>query len=143
MAKVKEYTNVNVLEASIKRIKKQIAVSDEVWVGFSGGKDSLVVLSLVERISKDKKINVVFRDEEMINTEVVNFVQEKAKNDRYNFVYIATELHSDITILGTSRAYVQWDKNRKWVREKPKYAIEFKGVKKQEDFEKWFLMGAR
>jgi len=140
--KVKHLSS-NVLQEARKRIKRMIVSSDEVWVGFSGGKDSLVVLSLVEEQIKNEKINVVFRDEEMIPTAVYEFVMKKKQDPRYNFVYIATQMESDITILGQSKRYIQWDKNRKWVREKPNGYIEFKGVQKQEEFEKWFFKNTK
>lgn len=139
----KKFTNVNVLEAARNRIQEMVVSNDEVWCGFSGGKDSLVVLSLIEEQIKDKKVNVVFRDEEMIPNAVIDFINELRQNDKYNFIYIATQLESDITILGQSKRYVQWDVNRQWIREKPKDAIEFDGVKQQSDFEQWFFNKSR
>lgn len=50
---------------------------------FSGGKDSLVALHLTKEVADErnikKPIDVVFRDEELIPDEVINFVDEYRK----------------------------------------------------------------
>ena len=94
---------------------------------FSGGKDSLAMLKLVEEYFDKEgytdKINVIFRDEEVINTPVREFVLSMVDNPKYNFKYYATQLESEIYILGEKRKYIQWDENREWVVPKPDCAI--------------------
>jgi predicted phosphoadenosine phosphosulfate sulfurtransferase len=142
MAKKSEliYLKENVYEAALDRIDRIYNSHDEVWVSFSGGKDSLAMLKLVEEYFDNEgisdKINVLFRDEEMINTFVRDYVMTFVDNPRYNFRYYTTQLESEIYILGQKRKYIQWDENRKWIIPKPEIGITLKGVYNQYNFDK-------
>lgn len=142
MATLKDliYEDRNVYEAALDRIDKIYNSHDEVWVSFSGGKDSLAMLKLVEEYFEKEgytdKINVIFRDEEVINTPVREFVLSMVDNPKYNFKYYATQLESEIYILGEKRKYIQWDENREWIVPKPECAITLKGVYDQYKFDK-------
>lgn len=125
--KVVRYIETNVYEEAKKRINHIIDTFDKIYVCFSGGKDSLVTLNLVEEVFNDRgiteKVNVIFRDEELIPDDVVEFVQDIYKSGKYNFYYYAVPLKSNKFILGKTYSYIQWDPNRKWLREKPSFAI--------------------
>ena len=125
--KCKKYIDTDVYTESKKRIKHIINTFDKVYVCFSGGKDSTTVLHLVEEVYEEmgikEKINVIFRDEELIPDDVVEFVQSYYHSGKYNFYYYAVPLKSTKFILGKTYAYIQWDNNRKWLREKPSFAI--------------------
>ena len=142
MATLKDliYEDRNVYEAALDRIDKIYNSHDEVWVSFSGGKDSLAMLKLVEEYfdknNYSDKINVVFRDEEVINTMVRDFVLTFVDNPRYNFRYYTTQLKSEIYVLGNKKDYIQWDENRKWIVDKPECGITEKGVFDQWKFDK-------
>ena len=127
MGKVKKYLDIDVLRAAKDRIRKIIMDYDKLYVCFSGGKDSLVVLHLVEEVYRDMgirdKVNVIFRDEEVIPSVVVNFVQSYAESGRYNFDYYAVPLKSNKYILGRTYDYIQWDPKRRHLRNPPPYAI--------------------
>lgn len=128
MKKQVKYLDTDVYSEAKKRIKHTILSFDKLFVCFSGGKDSLVVLHLVEEVYKElgikEKVNVIFRDEELIPDHVIDFVQEyAAQTDRYNFYYYAVPLYSNKFILGKTVEYIQWDKSRDWIRQKPKNAI--------------------
>lgn len=126
-SKVVRYIKNNVYEEGKNRINHIIDTFDNIFVCFSGGKDSLVVLNMVEEVYKERgineKVNVVFRDEELIPDEVINFVQGMYHSRRFNFYYYTIPLKSNKFVLGKTYAYVQWDPNRKWLREKPPFAI--------------------
>lgn len=113
-----------------KRIKHIINTFDKIYVCFSGGKDSLAVLHLTEEVFNEMgikdKINVIFRDEELIPDDVVEFVQSYYKSGKYNFYYYAVPLKSTKFILGNTIEYIQWDNNKKWIRQKPDFAITLK-----------------
>lgn len=123
----KEYLNMDVYTAAKKRIKHIIEIFDSVIIAFSGGKDSLTVLSLVEEVYSElgikEKIKVFFRDEELIPDDVINFVIDKYNTGKYDFKYYAIPLKSTKFILGKTVEYIQWDKSRKWLREPPEFAI--------------------
>jgi len=127
MAKLKEFIETNVYDEAKKRIHHIYDIFDTIVVMFSGGKDSLAALHLVKEVADErgitKPINVVFRDEELIPDEVINFVDEYRKKDWIDMKWFTVPLKSTKYILSVCHTYTQWDKNRKWVREKPEWSI--------------------
>nr|WP_284700992.1 phosphoadenosine phosphosulfate reductase family protein [Rhodoplanes tepidamans] len=94
---------------------------------FSGGKDSLAVLHLTREVMLERglqePVNVVFRDEELIPDEVIDFVDEYRRKDWIKMIWFTVPLASTKYVLGVSRPYVQWDPGREWVREKPPWGV--------------------
>ncbi len=133
------YEDRSVYEAALDRIDRIYNSHDEFWVSYSGGKDSRVCLKLVEEYFDSKgitdKINVIFRDEEVIQGSIREFVLEDAKNPKYNFIYMATPLHSEIYVMGEKKKYIQWDEGREWVVSKPNIAESLGVVCDQYDFD--------
>lgn len=126
MAKVKRYIDSDVLTEAKKRIRQSFDILDNLVVAFSGGKDSLVTLHLVWEIAQERgmdHVDVVFRDEELIPDEVIDFVNEYRQKPWVNMRWFAVPMASQKFILGVNHHYVQWDPNREWVREKPEWAI--------------------
>ena len=131
--KVKHYIDDNVYNQAIKRIKEVISITDDRIVLFSGGKDSLVVLNLVQEVYDElgitEKVKVAFFDEEIIPQEVIDFVTEIYKSKKYDFRYYAIPLASQKHLLGQTFSYTQFDPNREWVRQPPKFAITLENSK--------------
>ena len=117
----------DVYTAAKERIHQCYDLFDNIAVSFSGGKDSLAVLRLVEEVRAERgctdKLTVVFYDEELIPDVVIDFVRELAESGKYNFLYFAYPLKSKKYILGKTMEYIQFDPNREWVRQPPPYAI--------------------
>ena len=78
--RIQKFNETNVYEESLKRIEHIYNAFDTVVVMFSGGKDSLATLHLVKEVAEARNlrmpINVIFRDEELINEVVVDFVNQ-------------------------------------------------------------------
>jgi 3'-phosphoadenosine 5'-phosphosulfate sulfotransferase (PAPS reductase)/FAD synthetase len=122
-----KWLGIDVLTAAKQRIRHVINTFDYLEVAFSGGKDSLVVIHLVREVYDElgitEPVNILFRDEELIPDNVIEFVQKYNYDTRFKLRYFAVPLANQRFILGSSRPYVQWDINRKWMREKPDFAI--------------------
>jgi predicted phosphoadenosine phosphosulfate sulfurtransferase len=126
MARYKKYIETNVYEEAKKRIHHTYDIFDRVVVAFSGGKDSLAVLHLVHEVAQERgieKVDVVFRDEELIPQVVIDFVDHYYHLPWVDMKYLTVPLASTKFILGQSHEYVQWDNSREWVRPKPEYGL--------------------
>ena len=126
MVKIRKYIDNDVYIEAKKRIHHIYDIFDNIVVMFSGGKDSLVTLHLVHEVAKErnitKPIDVVFRDEELIPDEVINFVDKYRKMDWINMIWFTVPLKSQKFVMAVCHSYIQWDKKRKWVRQKPDWA---------------------
>ena len=79
MPRYKKFIETNVYEEAKKRIHHIYDTHDSVVVAFSGGKDSLALLHVVKEVAFERglnKVHAVFRDEELINQSVIDFVAE-------------------------------------------------------------------
>ncbi len=127
MARLIRPLDMDVLTAAKERIGHLLDTFDTLAVSFSGGKDSLAVLHLVEEVYRERgireKVKVFFRDEELIPDAVVDFVQGICMSGRYDFAYYAIPLKSTKFVLGRNYNYVQFAPSRKWLRQPPPYAI--------------------
>ena len=90
------YIDTDVYTEAKKRIKHTLLAFDTLIVSFSGGKDSLVVLKLVEEVYREmgikEKVKVAFLDEQLIPDYVVDFVREIYESGRYDFRWYAYPL---------------------------------------------------
>lgn len=78
MSRVKQYIDQDVVSAARGRMHHILDLYDSVAVMFSGGKDSLVCLNLLQQVRLERgetaPLDVIFLDEELLPNSVVDFV---------------------------------------------------------------------
>lgn len=127
---MKKLLGINVLEAAVERIRFTFDTFERVYVSFSGGKDSTVMLHLVmnEAIKRGRQIGVLFVDLEGQYRLTIEHIEQCC--DMYES---SIELHWICSPLILRNAVSQfeprwlcWDPEREadWIRSKPKLASE-------------------
>lgn len=125
----KNYLTKNVYEASKERISWTFDNFEKVYVSFSGGKDSTVMIHLVmdEAIKRNQKIGVLFVDLEGQYKITIDHIQEiydmYADYIEPYWVCLPIHLRNAVSVFETH--WVCWDENRKqdWIRQLPKKCI--------------------
>lgn len=128
MSRVRKYLDVDVVTAAKERIRHVYASFDRVAVMFSGGKDSLVVLNLVRQVREedgllDRGVDVIHLDEELIPTDVIEFVAGYRAHPWVRLHWFAVPMANTKHVLGTTVDITTFDPAREWVRHPPDWAI--------------------
>src|SRR5690554_1318863 len=126
---MKKPIGVNVLEAAEARIKDVFDFFPRVYLSFSGGKDSGVMLHLTAQEARKRgvKFGVLIVDLEAQYKHTIDFIQSML--DEYSDVVESYWVCLPISLRNAVSVYepkwICWDKDQSsvWVRQPPKLAI--------------------
>lgn len=125
----KRYLGISVLEAARQRIAWSFDTFPRVYVSFSGGKDSGVMLHLVmdEAIKRNRKVGVLFVDLEGQYKLTVDHIQEMLElyTDHIKPYWVALPISLRNAVSVYEPKWTAWDPNREadWIRQPPSMAI--------------------
>lgn len=125
----KKYLNLDVLSASKQRISKIFDDFPRIYLSFSGGKDSAVMMHLVmdEAIKRNRKIGILFVDLEAQYKLTIDHVTEMFDlyKDHVEPYWCSLPLHMRNAVSQYEPQWVCWDPSRKndWVRNPPELAV--------------------
>ncbi len=122
---IKVYRDINVLEAARNRIKIVFDHFERIYLAFSGGKDSSVMMHLVmeEAIKRNRQVAVMLIDFEAQYTETIRHALEMFElykaNIEPHWICIPTKLRNAVT--NFEPQWLTWDESKRdlWIREKP------------------------
>jgi len=125
----KQYLSVSVLEAAEERIRWTFDSFERIYVSFSGGKDSSVMLHLVmeEAVKRDRRVGVLFLDWEAQFRLTIDHVTEMF--DLYashiDPFWVALPLTTTNAVSMIEPEWTCWDPSKRdlWVRPPPDRAI--------------------
>ena len=132
---IKKPIGINVVDAAKTRVIDAFSQGKEVTLGFSGGKDSIVLAHIVYELAVAGKIDtsrltVIFIDEEAMFDEVINIVKKwRAKfmeiGARFEWYCLQVKHFNCLNSMSEEETFVCWDQRKRdvWVREMPPYAI--------------------
>jgi len=126
---MKVYSEKNVFDAAIERIEFAFDNFDNLCVSYSGGKDSTVMIQLVEMVAKkrNRKYDVLFIDMEaqyLMTIEHIKKLKNKLEHIRdFYWVCLPLSLRNAVSVF--EPRWICWEKEKKykWVREMPEFAI--------------------
>ena len=125
---IREYSEQNVYEALQDRLKLIFEEFENIYLSFSGGKDSGVFLHLVldfkRKYYPDRKIGVFHQDFEAqytVTTEYIERTFEKIK-DEVEPYWVCLPMATRTALSSYEMYWYPWDDKKKdaWVREMPK-----------------------
>jgi predicted phosphoadenosine phosphosulfate sulfurtransferase len=125
---IKEYQDYNVLVAARQRIKNVFDDFEKIYISFSGGKDSTVMMHLVmeEAIKRDRIVGVLIIDLEAQYYDTIkhinNMIDMYKNNIDLHWVAVPMLLRNAVS--NFEPRWVCWDDDKKdiWVRDKPRLA---------------------
>lgn len=124
----KKYIDINVLEAAKNRISKTFDDFERLYISFSGGKDSTVMVHLVmdEAIKRRVKVGLLIIDLEAQYQQTIKHLEEICERykDHIELHWFCGELQLRNAVSDFEPKWVCWDSEKEniWVRKKPKLA---------------------
>lgn len=142
----KIYLNIDVYEAALKRIEYVFKEFEkDVFLAFSGGKDSSLMLNLCLVVAEKLDLlplKVFFIDTEAQYSDTINHVEEMLDSNKVEAFWICLPISLRNSASMLEPKWIPWDTDKKelWVREIPKkkYIISEENI--PEEWE-WFKKG--
>lgn len=127
---MKKYLNKNVYEAWLERFEYISSKFDHIIIAFSGGKDSGVLLELVQQYYKQKNLNnqisVYHLDYEGGYTHTINYIERSmGKYEAFDYYHICMPISASSGVSMYQATWMPWDPEKKelWVRKMPSNSI--------------------
>lgn len=128
LPETKHAIGVSVLEAARDRISKAFDSCEKVYVSFSAGKDSTVMLHLVadEARKRNRKFAVMLVDLEaqykLTIAHAIECYEEYQDCSEWYWVCIPLSLRNAVSVYEPKWTCWDIEKQKDWIREKPKFA---------------------
>ncbi len=125
---IKKYQDKTVLQASRERVATVFDDFERIYVSFSGGKDSTVMMHLVmaEAIKRKQKVGVLVIDLEAQYADTIKHITRMVElyKDHIDLHWVCVPMLLRNAVSNYQPRWVCWDEDKKdvWVRQKPKCA---------------------
>lgn len=138
----KQYLTISVLDAAKDRLRRVFSDFDNVYVSFSGGKDSGLLLNLALEVSKefhDKPLPVLLVDLEGQYRRTIEYAHSMMSRPDVEPYWVCLPLHLRNAVSQIQPHWICWDESKKdaWIRPLPKC----NGVIHDEKFFPFFQRG--
>lgn len=138
----KHYKVQNVYEAAVSRMDFVFSRFEKIYVSFSGGKDSGVMLNMaIEAARRQDKlpVHVLVVDMEAQYAHTIDYIDRMAALEEVKVYWICLPLHLRNAVSQINSHWMCWDPEKRdaWVRELPKHP----GVIADESFFPFFQKG--
>ena len=140
MPTLKRYQSANVLDAARERVRFTFDKFERVYVSFSGGKDSGVLLHLVmtEAISRGRKVGVLIIDLEAQYNATIEHLNEMVElyREHIDLWWCCVPLLLRNAVTNFEPRWICWDETKRdlWIRDMPACAKTTKDLP-------WFVPG--
>jgi len=118
---------ISVLKAARKRIEWTFDNFKKVYVAFSGGKDSTVMLHLVmdEAIKRNRTVAVCFVDLEGQYKITIDHIKQcfETYSDNIDPYWVCLPIHLRNAVSVYQPFWIAWEEGKNWIREMPEGAI--------------------
>lgn len=115
MPRRRQFLPESVVDAARVRLRHVYDTFDDVWLQFSGGKDSTACLYLMKELHEERglgPVKVIFRDEEMISPSVERYVQWVRDQDWVEMEWYCLPHGQEVWVLGRREFCLLWSKWR-------------------------------
>lgn len=125
---MKKYSDIDVLTAARRRISYAFDAFERIYVSFSGGKDSSVMLHLVmdEAIRRDRKVGLLIIDLEAQYRATIEHLNEMVSvyRDHIDLHWVCLPLNLRNAVTNYEPQWQCWEPAKEdiWVRRKPNFA---------------------
>lgn len=129
MSILKKYNDINVLTASQERISFIFDNFEKIYLSFSAGKDSTVMMHLVmtEAKRRNRKIGILLVDLEAQYKLTMEHAETciSLYKDNIDLFWVSLPISLRNAVSNYQPKWLSWDPNNKasWVRQPPKFAI--------------------
>lgn len=126
----KKYLDLSVLDAAKRRIAETFDNFERIYISFSGGKDSTVMVHLVmdEAIKRGRKVGLLIIDLEAQYTKTIEHIEEiiERYSPHIDLHWFCGEILLRNAVSDYEPKWCCWeeDKRELWVREKPELAAD-------------------
>jgi predicted phosphoadenosine phosphosulfate sulfurtransferase len=125
---MKRYIDITVLDAAKDRISKSFDMFDKLYLSFSGGKDSTVMLHLVmnEAIKRNKKVGLLIIDLEAQYKDTIDHINKCVEmyEKHIDLHWVCAELLLRNSLSNFDPKWCCWESGKEWVRDMPSRAVD-------------------